>query len=230
MSYPNCVSHALCRKKKVESFIIPPTYFRVKDYSIKESKKVVEDIIEIEKPVVIPENNIQPQVTTPVLSNQVDNNNSQKKVSAFSLSSIKGKKDIYEANKLYQKVDIHLPNEAFTEIDMLLYWNKYAQKLSDRGHKIMESLMLMNVPKLENNLIIHELPNEGSRLDFDNEKLELLGFLRSHLKNHDLKIQINVNETVAEHKFAFTDQDKYERLLRINSNLELFKKTFDLDF
>ena len=43
-------------------------------------------------------------------------------------------------------------------------------------------------------------------------------------------IQINVNETAAEQKFAFTDQDKYERLLKINANLELLKKTFDLDF
>ena len=146
------------------------------------------------------------------------------------MAGIKGKKELQESNKLLHQPETHLPNEAFTENDMLLYWNKYAQKLSDKGHKIMESLMLMNNPKLIDNLILQELPNEGYRLYFDNEKFELIGFLRNHLKNHDLMIQINVNETAAEQKFAFTDQDKYDRLLKINANLELLKKTFDLDF
>ena len=123
-----------------------------------------------------------------------------------------------------------MPNEIFSETDMLIFWNKYAQRLSDKGHKIMESLLLMSTPKLEGNLIIHELPNEGSKLDFDNEKLDLLGFLRSHLKNHDIMIRIDVNEAAVAQKFAFTDQDKYNRLLGLNPNLELLKKTFDLDF
>ncbi len=146
------------------------------------------------------------------------------------MAGIKAKKDLQEANKSLIKDDIHLPNEAFSENDMLLYWNKYAQRLSDKGHKIMSSLLLMNTPKMAENTIVHELPNEGSRLDFENEKFDLMGFLRSHLKNHDLGIQIVVNETAATQKFAFTDQDKYDRLLNINSNLELLKKTFDLDF
>jgi hypothetical protein len=37
-----------------------------------------------------------------------------------------------------------------------------------------------------------------------------------------------VNEKV-ENKFAFTPQDKYNRLNEINPNLDLLKKTFDLD-
>ncbi len=150
-------------------------------------------------------------------------------VSAFSLSSIKAKKELQEANKSLIKDDIYLPNEVFTETEMLIFWNKYAQRLSDKGHKIMESLLQLNKPKLEGNLIIHELPNEGSKIDFETEKHELLQYLRSHLKNHDLSIRVDVNEVISQ-KFAFTDQDKFERLLKINPNLELLKKAFDLDF
>lgn len=122
-----------------------------------------------------------------------------------------------------------MPNETFTETEMLIFWNKYAERLSDKGYKIMESLLQLNVPKLHGNIIVHELPNEGSKIDFETEKHELLQYLRSHLKNHDLTIRVDVNEVVSQ-KFAFTDQDKFDRLMKINPNLELLKKAFDLDF
>ena len=122
-----------------------------------------------------------------------------------------------------------MPTEAFTETDMLLQWNKYAQRLSDKGHKIMESLLLINDPRIEGTTIVHELPNEGSKIDFETEKNELLGYLRGKLHNHDIEISIIVNESV-ENKFAFTPQDKYNRFKEINPNIELLKKTFDLDF
>jgi hypothetical protein len=150
------------------------------------------------------------------------------KVSAFSISSIRAKRELQENNKSITKETVHLPTEIFTETEMLLQWSKYAQRLGDKGQKIMESLLLINDPKLIGTSIIHELPNEGSKIDFETEKFELLGFLRSRLHNHDITIDVVVNEAV-ENKFAFTALDKYNRLNEINPNLELLKKTFDLD-
>ena len=57
----------------------------------------------------------------------------------------------------------------------------------------------------------------------------LLGHLRGHLHNHDIHIKVLVNEAI-ENKFAFTPQDKYNRMNEINPNLELLRKTFDLNF
>lgn len=111
---------------------------------------------------------------------------------------------------------------------MLLCWNKYAARLNDKGHKIMESLLKISDPKLEGTTIIHELPNEGSKIDFETQLNGLLGFLRGHLHNHDIDVKVVVNESI-EKKFAFTALDKYNRLNEINPNLELLKKTFDLD-
>jgi hypothetical protein len=92
----------------------------------------------------------------------------------------------------------------------------------------MESLLSISDPKLEGTTIIHELPNDGSKIDFETELYGLLGYLRGHLHNHDITIKIVVNESV-EKKFAFTAQDKYNRLNELNPNLELLRKTFDLD-
>ncbi|MBC5864241.1 DNA polymerase III [Flavobacterium sp. F-328] len=111
---------------------------------------------------------------------------------------------------------------------MLVYWNKYAQRLGEKGFKIMESLLLINDPKLNGTAITIELPNEGSKLDFERELIGLLGYLRGHLHNHDITIEVIVNETI-EHKRSFTDQDRYNRFLEINPNIELLRTTFGLD-
>lgn len=150
------------------------------------------------------------------------------KFSALSLSSIRAKKELLESTRGIVKEDVLLPTEAFNETDMLLQWSKYAQRLGDRGHKIMESLLLIGDPKLEGTKITHELPNDSTKIEFESEKLELLGYLRGKLHNHDITIDVVVNEKV-ENKFAFTPKDKYNRLNEINPNLELLKKTFDLD-
>ena len=150
------------------------------------------------------------------------------KVSALSLASIRAKRELQANNKSYVKDAVQLPTEPFTETDMLLHWNKYAQKLGDKGYKIMESLLSINDPVLNGTEITLELPNEGSKIDFESEKNGLLGYLKGHLHNHDITINVIVNESI-ENKFAFTAQDKYNRLNEINPNLELLRKTFDLD-
>lgn len=151
------------------------------------------------------------------------------KVSAFSLASIRAKKELLESQKGIVKVEEQLPIEDFSETQMLEFWYKYAQRLNDKGHMIMESLLRISDPKLDGNRITYELPNEGSKIDFEKEKPELLGYLRGHLHNHDVTIDVIVNEKVKV-KTAFTPQDKYNRLNEINPNLELFRKMFDLDF
>lgn len=165
---------------------------------------------------------------TAIASNNVTPS-SETKVSALSLASIRAKRELLENTKSITKETVHLPTEPFTETDMLLHWNKYAQKLGDKGFRIMESLLLINDPVLNGTAITLELPNEGSKIEFESEINGLLGHLKGHLHNHDISITVIVNESV-ENKFAFTPQDKYNRLKEINPNLELLRKTFDLDF
>ncbi|OXA84805.1 DNA polymerase III subunit gamma/tau [Flavobacterium hercynium] len=149
-------------------------------------------------------------------------------MSAFSLSSIRKKKELEANSKNYVKPTTVLPTEDFTKTEMLVQWNKYAQRLGDKGFKIMESLLLINDPTLDGTDITIELPNEGSKLDFESQLNGLLGHLRGHLHNHNITITVNVNETI-ETKRSFNDQDRYNRLLEINPNIELLRSTFGLD-
>jgi len=251
-------------KKKVEPYIIPPTHFKISNYSITD-KTVVEkpaeaievkteitpqaivevatksiEIIEVEKELeeITSENNeieIAPlesnfeavTIEEKETPNAIDTA-SEPKISAFSLASIKAKKELLEAGKSIVKEEIHLPTEDFNETDMLLYWNKYAQRLGDKGYKIMESLLLINDPILNGTTITLELPNQGSKIDFESEKIGLLGYLKGHLHNHNISIEVIVNEDVTT-KMAFTPQEKYNRLTEININLDILRKTFELD-
>lgn len=224
--------HFWWRKKKVEQFIIPPTYYRKNDYSITVQAKIEESKPSIQVQKLIQQKELEAIVTAPTILNpavKIDiPQSNEPKISAFSLASIRAKKALEESNKGLVKEVLHLPTESFTETEMLLYWNKYAQRLGDKGYKIMESLLLINDPKLNGTAITIELPNEGSKLDFEKEMNGLLGYLKGHLHNHDITIEVIVNESI-ENKRSFNDQDRYNRLYEINPNIELLRTTFGLD-
>lgn len=227
MPYAACLPHFSGRKKKVKGFIIPPFHFLGKIGNIEVNKPVIEVAQEIQKPVPV-----QKETESPVQNSEPVKENTtvgETKISAFSLSGIKAKKALEANLKIQQKTsEDNYPTEPFNETDMLLQWNKFAQKLEDRGQKILHTLMLINDPKLDGTTIIHELPNESTREEFEKAKIEILGYLRGMLHNHDITIKIIVNEKPDNRK-AFTPQEKYDRLKEINPNLELLRKTFDLD-
>lgn len=111
---------------------------------------------------------------------------------------------------------------------MLLLWNKFALKLDNQGKKLMATYMQMNDPKLTGTVIQLELPNESTKEEFLTDAHDLLGYLRGKLHNHSITIEVHVKEVSAT-KYAFTPQEKYEKLKKLNPNIELLKKLFDLD-
>jgi len=132
------------------------------------------------------------------------------------------------SGKSYVKPTSVLLTEEFNETDMRLHWNKYAERLGEKGLKIMESILLISDPVLNGTTITYELPNEGSKLDFESQMNGLLGYLKGHLHNHDITIEVVVNEEIKTVR-AFNDQDRYNRFLEINPNIELLRTTFGLD-
>jgi DNA polymerase-3 subunit gamma/tau len=227
-------------EKKKSDFIIPPTYYRRNDYSISEvkeplakSQKHLAEEIQKEEPttkkaeeIVDKQTNINNQPTTN--NRETTTDNPQPKVSSMSLASIRAKKEMAEVQKSTIKEVVHLASEPFTETEMLEQWLKYAQRIEDKGYRIVASLLTINDPILEGTTIIHELPNESSKIDFEKEKPELLGYLRGKLHNHDITIDVKVNETLVLKK-NYTPQDKYNRLVELNPNLELMRNMFGLE-
>lgn len=223
--------HLWWRKKKVNGFIIPAAHFYGRVLEIAVESAAIVEAAPLPIAEIVPEIETQTEASKPIQTPQPFRENSlvaATPVSALSLASIRAKKELQEQHNPINKEVVLLPTESFTDTELLLHWTKYAQKLGDKGYKIMESLLLINDPVVQGTQVTIELPNEGSKLDFESEKNGLLGFLKGHLHNHDITIEVIVNEAV-ENKFAFTPQDKYNRLNEINPALDLLRKTFELD-
>jgi hypothetical protein len=224
-----CLYHFRWRKKKVDGYIVPYSHFfsRVLEINVTTPETIAVEVPKQEVKVdeSSAKNEIVAEPKTPV--SIPDATAQQPKVSALSLSSIRAKRELEKNKSQVEKQYVVLPTEPFSETDMLLIWTKFAENRGQKGQKIIESLLLINDPRLEGTIIIHELPNEGSKIEFEAVKYDLLGALRGKLHNHDISIEVIVNEDI-KGKRAFTPQDRYNRLSEINPNLDVLRKLFDL--
>jgi DNA polymerase-3 subunit gamma/tau len=226
-------------EKKNASFLIPASYFTstapkngtvapktngTASKQLEEDNK--EEVVQVAEPeeavVQEPKESYQPakkiQIKTP-----------EKRVSGLSLSSIKAKK-AHEQTKTPDVPHEELPSEPFSEADMQQHWDDFVHILENKGRKILASNLQTDVPKLKNeNTIWIELPNGTMKKEVEREQSLMLDHLKQNLNNYSITLHITVNEEVAK-KFAFTPQEKYEKLKEKNPAIDLLRKEFDLDF
>lgn len=182
----------------------------------------IETILEdIETPSEVPEEN--------TAAKKVQINIAAKRVSALSISSLKAKKIHEESKKDHTIDESKLPREAFTEEALQVFWAEFVEIIDAKGQKIMASNLHADVPKLRDKTTIWiELPNETMKKEIEREQYDLMEFLKRKLNNHFITLQISVNEATAK-KFAFTPEEKYEKLREKNPVIDLLRKEFDLD-
>lgn len=147
----------------------------------------------------------------------------------MSISSLKAKKE----HELQRKGDIidksKLPKDVFSEEEMQKHWNDFVDVIDKKGQKILASNLASDTPKLRNNTSIWiELPNDTMKKEIEREQYDLMEYLKQKLNNYFIELQITVNEATAK-KFAFTPEEKYEKLREKNPAIDILRKEFDLD-
>lgn len=153
----------------------------------------------------------------------------KKRISALSISSLKAKK-AHENNRKDVSIDISkLPKSPFTEEEMQKHWNDFVKEIDAKGRKILASNLATDVPKLQKETTIWiELPNSTMKKEIEREQYDLMEYLKTKLDNYFIELKITVNEETAK-KFAFTPEEKYEKLREKNPAIDLLRQTFDLD-
>ena len=122
-----------------------------------------------------------------------------------------------------------LPNDPFTEEELLKYWTVFVAKLESDGKYNLAAILQIDTPKLVDAHTIHlEFPNNTNKIEVERQQFELLQYLRKAVNNFSITLEISVNETL-EKKYAYTAEDKYHKLVEKNPHIELLRKTFDLD-
>jgi len=166
--------------------------------------------------------------TTASPTPKINLNSGKKATSGLSLKSIRAKKE-----HLIKQMDVvvdeeNLPREEFHEDDFYEHWYAYIKKLETDGKMILASILSIDKPKLDGTTIHLTFPSSTNKVEVERQQYDLMQHLRQRLKNFDISLEITVNE-VMESRFAYTPEDKYEKLKEKNPNLELLRKVFDLD-
>ncbi len=221
-------------KKNSRHYIIPPTYFREKGITPipvsrpPEKMEKQKDYTEKKETLEVSEVIQNKMVAEPLPTPKISISNPSKVTSGLSLKSIKEKKE-HQIRQMDVIIDEeNLPKESFTEEQFLKAWNDYIKTLHRKGEKIMASIMEMEVPVLKDTAICLTYSNDTNKVEMERSQYPLLAHLRKACRNYDLHLNITVNEEVAK-KYAFTAQEKYEKLKEKNNAIELLKQTFGLD-
>ena len=202
-------------KKKSANYIIPATFFTSLSPTAKAivkpviTKQVAEKALETSKP-------------KPVLKNI------KRRASSLSLKSVHIKKEEKSEIEVEENFDNH-PKNIFTQEELEKAWKGYNVVLLQKGKKSIAATIISNTPKLGQNFeITFDLPNSLMADQVEKVKPKLLKHLREALNSYAISISIIVNETVTK-KFAYTPQEKYNKLLEKNPSLAMLKNAFKLD-
>jgi DNA polymerase-3 subunit gamma/tau len=179
-------------------------------------------------PTPLPEAKEAPKEAEKPHGGNININAPTKRVSGLSISSLKAKKQ-HELNKIEVVIDEDdLPKTPFTQEILHQHWNDFVIQIDAKGQKILASNLSVDIPKLKDDVIICiEMPNDTMKKEIERENYELMEYLRAKLHNHFIQLQISVNEKSAK-KFAFTPEEKYEKLREKNPAIDLLRKEFDL--
>ncbi len=151
----------------------------------------------------------------------------KKGVSGLSIKSIGKKKELAEQQKAMMPVE-EVMDDEFTEEDLVREWKNYTEKLKNKGEKILASIFESQTPTLQNREIHLTFPNETMKIDLEREENRLMAYLKAKLRNTHINLNIHVDEVISK-KYAFTPQEKYEKLKEANPLLDKLRATFDLD-
>ena len=178
-----------------------------------------------------PKENLKTDVTNKGSKDKLKIKKETSSVSGLSLSSLKAKKNI-ESIALVKKNESESSssNKAKFDVNSLLNsWKKFQELTIKKGRKNLASILSISQPQIfEENKLTYTLTNNTNKLELEKSKLELVEFLKKDLKNDSISLEINVNK-LKEKKFVFTPGEKYEKLKKINPNIEILRKEFKLN-
>lgn len=117
--------------------------------------------------------------------------------------------------------------QAFTPERFLELWKTYTQRAKDQ-HKIHLYTLMNNDPIINGTEITVLVENLALESTLQDEKVELLNFLRSSLNNFDIQVVSKKGENTHK-KRIYTNKDKYAYLVEKNPLLEEMRKRFNLD-
>ena len=218
-------------KKKSANYIIPATFFQALSPRKKKNTTIIAaEPKELARPTAtVPKTEIQkvvekPAIKKPILKN-VGRLNTQP--GKYSLKGFNQQKEV-KKTVVEENFEQH-PKTTFTEEKLQELWKAYVALLNTKGERSMASIVGTDTPTLGSDFkITFTVPNKLMEDQFKKGRPGLMKFLRENLNNYGISIAVQLNEAV-EKKFAYTPQEKYNKLKEKNPLLEKLRQAFELD-
>ena len=213
-------------KKKPANYIIPATFFTSISPPLK--KEIIPDV-KVKDDLKTPSKVVdkEPLASSTQISKPPILKNIKRRSNSLSLKSIHQQKDIKKTITEINYDDY--PRKPFTESELQTAWKDFQKFLIKKGEKSIASILATDIPTLQENFHIQFiLPNKLMEDQLKQVKPKLIKFIRESLNNYGISLNIVVNETIQK-KFAYTPQEKYNKLLEKNAFLKDLKDTFQLD-
>lgn len=122
-----------------------------------------------------------------------------------------------------------IKSDQFTEVEFLDAWNEMNSMFSKMGKTNLSLALTSNTPNLSDNFLIEITLSNTSQIELiQEEKMNLLGFLRKRLNNDLIDLTPKVVQSNAENT-PYTNSDKYKKMYEQNKNLAILGQKLGLD-
>ena len=190
-----------------------------------ESKKKRSELIDLSEKK---ENEVKKEKNNEKLIEENNKSSAQEEVSAFSISSLKIKREKIQEKKLIDK-DEDQRNNSFEDFELKIKWKDFANDLSRQNKENLASILQINEPNLGNDFkITYDVPSNSSKNELREIKGDLLIYLKNIFKNDLIEIDFLVNKSNAKEYFS-TPEERFKKLSDLNPNLIKLKKDLKLD-
>ena len=190
-----------------------------------ESKKKKSELIDTSEKK---ENEVKKEKNNEKLIEKNNKSSAQEEVSAFSISSLKIKREKIQEKELIDK-DEDQRNNSFEDFELKIKWKDFANDLSRQNKENLASILQINEPNLGNDFkITYDVPSNSSKNELREIKGDLLIYLKNIFKNDLIEIDFLVNKSNSKEYFS-TPEERFKKLSDLNPNLIKLKKDLKLD-
>lgn len=139
------------------------------------------------------------------------------------LGSLKDEQEIED------KIEISKNSDHFSNDDLQARWKEMNSNFSNKGKTNLVLALNSNKPVLKENYVVEVTLSNTSQVELLNEeKLNILSYLREKMNNDSIDIITNVVQS-DKNDTPYTNSDKYKKMYEQNKNLAILGQKLGLD-
>ncbi|MDC0201965.1 DNA polymerase III subunit gamma/tau [Flavobacteriales bacterium] len=148
----------------------------------------------------------------------------KKRRNRFSLS------EILEGEQKKENTNINTVKQSkeFSEEKMIEVWKDFSEKVKDDGKTNLYITLTAVLPTLSGTTINLKISNDTQQKILDENKIELLHYLRITLQNDSVEVKTEMSEEI-KNDIPYTPKDKFNKMVEENPSLKILQQKLGLD-